>query len=93
VKTTFTPGPYHSRINIYCTGGYIFSKDHRLLAYVTERYAGVSQSEMDANCHLISSAPELYAALSDIVQASTEHSPLLAAAYAALEKADGKETT
>ena len=90
----FTPGPWKAD----ASGQHIRAADNQAIArvYDVEPY---SLPETEANAHLIAAAPDLYAALKDVLAVASANAedlddgmvdPSCESARAALAKADGR---
>lgn len=77
-----TPGPWGRNIKPASRYPVIYAGRSTHVAVVTTQ--GLTDQELEANCDLIAAAPELLAALQDLVHAATHH---LADGRAAVDQA------
>lgn len=82
-----TPGPWHRNIKPAKKYGVIFAGSNTHVAVL--RTDGLTDNEIEGNCNLIAAAPELLAALKDIVDNGIG-TKAKAIAVAAIDKAEGK---
>lgn len=93
MNSLHTPGPWHRNIRPATKYPVIFAGRNTHIAKVID--TGIGLSEVEANTDLITAAPELLAALRDLVSAEglpegfADRAQLIAAARAAIRKATG----